>query len=136
MAQSRAIGDRWALSLPLRNLGIVALRQGDYQHASALLKESLAILQETQEKWFISRSLETLAGVTALAGDHECAARLFGAGEALREVVGASVLSFYRADYDRGVAAARAGLEPTDFDRAWAEGRALTWEQAIRYALS
>ena len=136
VAQSRAIGDRWALSLPLRNLGIVALRQGDYQGASALLKESLAILQETQEKWFISRSLETLAGVTALAGDHECAARLFGAGEALREVVGASVLSFYRADYDRGVAAARAGLAPTDFDRAWAEGRALTWDQAIRYALS
>jgi hypothetical protein len=61
---------------------------------------------------------------------------LFGAGEALREEVGASVLSFYRADYDRGVAAVRAGLGAPAFERAWAEGRALTWEQAIELALN
>ena len=92
VAQCRKINDRWALSLPMRNLGVVALRLGNYEYAAALLRESLAILRETKEKWFISRSLETLAGVTALLGDCSGAAQLFGAGEALREEVGASVL--------------------------------------------
>jgi len=36
---------------------------------------------------------------------------------------------------ERNVAAARAMLDPQEFDAAWAEGRAMTPEQAIAYAL-
>ena len=40
------------------------------------------------------------------------------------------------ADYDRPVAAIRAGLKEEVFAAAWAEGRAMTLEQAIEYALA
>jgi DNA-binding NarL/FixJ family response regulator len=70
-----------------------------------------------------------------MQGAYARAARLFGAAEALRGAVGASVLPFYRADYERGVAAARAGLDEQSFAAAWERGRAMTLEQAIGYAL-
>jgi hypothetical protein len=35
----------------------------------------------------------------------------------------------------RHVGAARAALGEAAFAAAWAEGRAMTWEQGIRYAL-
>ena len=123
------------LSLPLRNLAVAAFRQGDYDRAAALLEESLIVLRELGEKQFITRSLEYLAAVASMQGDLERAARLFGAGEALREAAGASVLPFYHADYERGVAAARAGLDERSFAAAWERGRAMTLEEAIEYAL-
>jgi DNA-binding NarL/FixJ family response regulator len=60
---------------------------------------------------------------------------LLGAAEALREAVGAFVLPLYSAEYDRGLAAARAELDEEAFRAAWLEGRAMTPEQAIEYAL-
>ncbi len=135
IALCRALHDQWALALPLRNLGVAAFRQGDYDRAVAMLEQSLAVQRDEREKWFVSRSLESLAAATALRGDGLRAARLFGAGEALREAVGASVLPFYRSDYDRGVAAARAELGESKFREAWTAGRTLTVEQALAYAL-
>ena len=40
-----------------------------------------------------------------------------------------------RACYERSVAAARAQLDEAAFAAAWAEGRAMTLEQAILFAL-
>jgi len=63
------------------------------------------------------------------------AARLFGAAEALREALGAPVLWFQRQSYAQGVAALRAWLDDAACAAAWAEGRGMTLEQAIAYAL-
>jgi hypothetical protein len=60
---------------------------------------------------------------------------MLGAAETLRETLGTPPLSFQRAPYERGVAAARAQLHPAAFAAAWAAGRALTPEQAIEEAL-
>lgn len=135
-AISRETCDNWALSLPLRNLGIVAFRQGDCTEAVEFLRETLLILRDLKEKWFISRSLETIAEVFAHQADYGRAARLFGAGEVLREAVGASVLPFYRKDYDCGVEAVRKGLGEKALSANWAEGRTMTLDEAIRCALT
>jgi non-specific serine/threonine protein kinase len=132
----RRIGDNWLLSLPYRHLGYMELREGNYDRATALFREGLSALRGLREKWFIARAVETLAITAAVQGDHARAARLFGAGAALREAVGASVQEFYRADYDRGVAAAREGLGEAAWEDALAQGRAMSPEEAIEYALS
>jgi hypothetical protein len=75
------------------------------------------------------QNLELLAAAVSMQGDYRRAALLFGAAEALREAVGAFVLPLYRAEYDRGVAAARTGLYDTTFQAAWSEGRAMTPEE-------
>ena len=62
-------------------------------------------------------------------------ARVFGATEALREAICAPMPPVERPDYDRAVAAARAQLGEVAFSSGWAEGRAMTLEQAIAHAL-
>ena len=49
------------MALPLRNLAIIASRRGQYDVARRLLEESLRGLRDLGEKWFLSRSIETLA---------------------------------------------------------------------------
>jgi predicted ATPase/DNA-binding SARP family transcriptional activator/DNA-binding CsgD family transcriptional regulator len=136
VAVAQKMEDDWATSLPFRYLGAAASRRGDHDRAVELLKESLLLLQESCEPWYSSRSLECLATVVSIQGDHGRAARLFGAGEALREAIGASQVPFYLVDYCRGKDAARAALGEEAFATAWAEGRAMTFKQAVEYVLS
>jgi non-specific serine/threonine protein kinase len=135
VACGREGGDAWAVALPLRNLAIIAYRQQDYRTARTLLEESLRGLRAVGEKWFLSRSMETLAEVMAAAGEYERAAHLFGAAETLREAVGASVLAFYRADYERAIGTARTALGEQRFESCWTAGRARSPTEAVAYAL-
>jgi DNA-binding NarL/FixJ family response regulator len=134
VAICREIDDDWALALALRNLGIGAIREGDHEEAVARLAESLAVLQETGNPLYM-HNLELLAAAVSMQGDYRRAALLFGAAEALREAVSAFVLPLYRAEYDRGVAVASAGLDESTFAAAWSEGRAMTPAEAVEYAL-
>jgi hypothetical protein len=61
---------------------------------------------------------------------------LFGAAEALRVAIDAPRLPVERADYERWVAAVRAQLGAEAFAAEWAEGGAMTLEQAIASALA
>jgi hypothetical protein len=72
----------------------------------------------------------------ALARNHPIrAARLFGAGEALRERIGTPLPPSQRGQYDLLVESIRAQLDTVAFEKAWAEGHAMTLEQAVAYAL-
>ena len=84
----------------------------------------------------VARSLAELASVALAQARPERAARLFGAGEAMREMVNAPLPPADRVDYDRQLAALRMELDETAFAAAWAQGRAMTLEQAIEYALA
>jgi DNA-binding CsgD family transcriptional regulator len=133
VAICRESGDDWALSLALRNLGIAALRQGEHEQAAAWLGES--VRREPRGSLGMV-NLDLLAAAVSMRGDHEWATRMFGVAEAVREAVGVPVIPSIRADYDRGVAAARAGLGEVAFAAAWAGGKAMPPEQAVEYALS
>ena len=63
------------------------------------------------------------------------AAQLFGAAEALRELIGKPLTRAQQANHDRDVATVQQRLDPEAFAAAWAAGRAMTLEQAIAYAL-
>ena len=84
----------------------------------------------------MSRSIETLAEVLTCQREHERAAHLFGAAEALREAVGASVLAFYQADDDHAIATVRDALGSRGFDLYWLEGRKMMPGVMVAYALS
>ncbi len=80
--------------------------------------------------------LEKLVGIAVARGQPEGAARLLGATEALRQAITAPMGAADRADYEQSVALAQARLDEHTFAAAWAEGRAMTMEQAIAYALA
>jgi hypothetical protein len=72
-----------------------------------------------------------LAAAIAAQGNPAWAAHLWGAAEALREAIGTPLPPVERVPYHWAVAAARTQLGEQAFATAWAEGRALSPEQAL-----
>ncbi len=71
-------------------------------------------------------------------GEAERSGRLIGAAEGLHEAVGVPVYLYYephRSRYERTAAAVRSPLGEEAFEEVRAEGRAMTFEQAVVYAL-
>ena len=83
----------------------------------------------------IAAGFDDLGCIAAAQGRGERAARLFGAAKAVWDSLAASLLPWFVADYERGLAAARLQLGEAAFAAAWAEGRAMSLPLAITYAL-
>jgi tetratricopeptide (TPR) repeat protein len=123
---------RWCL----HHLGFVKHLLGDSASASALLREALTIQHRELHCLCIVESLERFAWIAA---DQHCAGRatrLFGAAEALRKWMGAPLPLGDKPLFDSYLEKARAALESGEFNQAWAEGVAMTMEQAVDFALS
>jgi tetratricopeptide (TPR) repeat protein len=134
LAVAHSLGDRFLIARLTAHLGAVALSQGECEQARALYREALLQCQESADKPAITGCLSGLAAVAARA-QAERAARLFGAAEALREAVGFRFTPLDPGGYDRHVATLRAQLDEETYAAAWAEGRAMPLEEAIRHAL-
>ena len=67
--------------------------------------------------------------------DARRAALLFGAAATLRATLGAPLPPIDRPVYDRHLAAARTRLGEAGWAAAWAEGRNMSLDQALAYAL-
>jgi hypothetical protein len=89
---------------------------------------------EVQAYHGISDTIECLATLAGNVGSHREAARLLGAAHSIRQRMGAVRFKVYDAGYEASVAALRDALGENDFASAWAEGAALSTEEAIAYA--
>ncbi|MDT5045399.1 MAG: hypothetical protein QOG75_1252, partial [Mycobacterium sp.] len=122
------------LTDPLTARARVAIAQGEPDQAERDAHDALAHAAEVEAHLFIPDILECLAVLAAQAGSHREAARLFGAAEAIRLRMGAVRFKIYDAGYQASVAALRQAMSEKDFEFAWAEGAALSTEEAIAYA--
>jgi len=134
----RELGLKPYLATALHGRGMVAYHQGDDQHATALFKESLAIFHETQQSYAIGWCFEGLAGV---AGRPHIGAA--GARRAARLLAACSMVEQPdlwslgpHGEWEGIVAQARTQLDEEAWAAAWAEGRAMSLEQAIAEALA
>jgi predicted ATPase/class 3 adenylate cyclase/DNA-binding CsgD family transcriptional regulator len=112
----------------------VAIAQGEPEQAERDAHDSLACALQTEAYLGISDTLECLATLSAGAGSHREAARLFGAAAAIRERTGIVRFKVWDAGYAASVVGLRNTMDEKDFDAAWAEGAALSTEAAIAYA--
>jgi DNA-binding CsgD family transcriptional regulator len=112
----------------------VAIAQGELQQAERDVYDALAMNIDMQAHLATPDLLECLAVLGTNSDQHLSAARLLGAAEALRQRIGAVRFTIYAADYDANVALLRNSLGEAEFDTAWAEGAALSAEEALAYA--
>lgn len=135
LSHSRQIGDEWGIAFSLEIQALLLRSQGEFARATELLKESLQLSAQQENKQGIVNCIGALAGIAATHGDVTRAARLFGASETLREAMGAQMGAGDAAEYERYLQMMRAQPEGERFEDAWAQGRALTMQQAIDQAL-
>jgi len=136
LATCRALGESERLIHALGGMGHLERDEGDYARARALYQESLLLRRKLGHQLALAQSLEDLAALARRERQWERAGRLLGAAEAFCEALGARPPVAVVLEYDRTVAEARAALGEAAFAAAWAEGRTMSLEEAMAYALS
>jgi len=94
------------------------------------------LYRKVGEKESIAYALQDHAQLYASMGQVVQAVRLWSAAETLCEKLGALIFPSYRPRFERAVAQAHAQLGEEAFEQAWAEGRAMDFDQAIASVLS
>jgi predicted ATPase/DNA-binding XRE family transcriptional regulator len=137
LALYRQLGDRWGESLILGNDAVIQEALGNLPMGRSLCYQSLQLSYELNDKRTFSQTLEQLAGIIIRSDDdYERAARLMGAAQAVRDSISAVVEPLSQSHRDPIMTEVRAKLDERIFATAWVEGRLMTLEQVIEYALS
>jgi DNA-binding CsgD family transcriptional regulator len=128
-----SVGTGWHLATALVARARVAIAEGEQEDAERDVHDALACSASCGAYQPLAGILECLA---VLVGDtdYQQAARLFAAAGAFRQRMGMVRFKVHQAGYEASVAALRAAMGEKDFDAAWAEGAALSTEEAIAYA--
>lgn len=135
LTTSQKLGYKGSMAISLNNLGAIDAERGEYSSARLKVEQGLIVLYELRDQKAIAGCLENLAKISTALRQTQKAVRLLGAAAALRDTISAPLRPVDRSDVERDVADARAALGEEAFAAAWAQGRAMTLEQAVEYAL-
>ncbi len=132
----RDSGDVASIALRLSSLGDLSLRLGRRDAARHQLLESLALIQELQERRAGAYALARSAALAVQEQRLHEAAILYGASDALRRRIGPVMTPRELAEHQsrEGQARAEYGLER--FEADWSVGQALSFTDAISFALT
>jgi predicted ATPase/class 3 adenylate cyclase len=136
IALSREMEDKWQLAAVVGWVGLLEVWSGgEGDLAEGFLKEALALDRELGSWAYGAYCLEGFAGLAGARGQVARAARLWGAAEVLRTDIGAPPSLDARPLYERSLAAARAQLGEEAWEAAFAQGMAMSAEEATDYVL-
>jgi predicted ATPase/DNA-binding XRE family transcriptional regulator len=135
IALLREVGDSLFTTMLLNNLGAMLRSQGRLEDACAIHWRCLRILHANGNARETAFTLEKLAGIAAAQREPMRAARLLGAASTIRQHSHMPVEKLYAADYNEILRDTRTQLDVVEFDRVWAEGSKLSFDQAIVLAL-
>jgi predicted ATPase/DNA-binding XRE family transcriptional regulator len=120
-----------ALANTLARLGSIECELGRDERAFELYGESLRLGRQFGFVHHVVGPLEGMARVAVVRGRPEHAARLLGTSAALRDEMGVPLTLVERTDHDYAVNRACTELRVKAFEVAWAEGYAMSLEEAI-----
>jgi hypothetical protein len=135
LALWQGVGDRHAAAMAVGNLGQLASRTGDHGTARLQVQEALRVHSEFGDRWFVATWLYRLAEVEWRSGDFPRAARLFGAANVPLDTIGSHLGHWEQVEQERELQAIRAQSDESTFTALWHEGRLLSIDQAVDYAL-
>jgi non-specific serine/threonine protein kinase len=116
-------------------IGHVYRKQGHYPEALTVYRQTIHAWQELGQYAAVAHELECFAFIAGASGQNERTAKLFGAAEALRQSINSSMTPMERPEYDQAVAQLREQMGEATFKSTWEQGRTLTMETAIQFAL-
>jgi predicted ATPase len=121
-------GHRWS--------GYVCLDQGDLNSASAHFRESLTANVRIKDRLGVAHCLSAFAGLALVTSDLRRAAHLLAATEMISETIHTPLFPGEQLRFRQQIAELGARLDDAALQVAWAEGRAMSMQQAIDLALA
>lgn len=134
LAAFRELEDQYFQSVCLYETGNLRARQGDWEEGLAELRESLKLSRELGSRYEIAGGLWRLAETEQRLGHTARAVRLYCAAKNVYDSIGA----WHQEDdikLEEYLAPCRVALGEAEFAKVLEEGRGMTMEQAIGYAL-
>jgi predicted ATPase/DNA-binding CsgD family transcriptional regulator len=135
LALAREAGDSFAIVVSLIQGALAYSGSGNLRRARTLCEEGLGLAWHLKMMPLLAGHLHVSAVQAGLQGQAAGAARLWGAAEALRESLNIALAPIERSYYDPLIDA-RSQAGEAAWNVAWAEGRAMSPERAVAYALS
>ena len=130
----RELGDTYFQSVCLYEIGYLRAKQGDWEKGLAELRESLKLSHELESRYEIAGGLWRLAETEEHLEHPARSVQLYCAAKNVYDSIGA-----WKPDddlkFEDKLASCRASLEESAFEETVEQGRAMTMEQAIAYAL-
>jgi DNA-binding NarL/FixJ family response regulator len=119
--------------------GLIAWLRGDLGEAHALEMECIRLRRAwaSDDRYGAAQCLEMLAWITADQGRHRRAAVLLGVADVLWTEIGTSITAFghYLGHHEACAQRIRTGLGDAAFGTSFREGQAMTYQEALAYAL-
>jgi len=110
-------------------------RTGHVDEALRIYRETIVAYQDYGHRGAIAHQLECFAYIAIAQEQGERAVKLLSAANALRERINSRRTPQEQMEYEKSIADLQAGLEENKFRECWAEGQAMTMEQAVEFAL-
>lgn len=133
---SEELGDKHNIAYVLGNLGTLARRKGDYEQARTNYARSLLLWQELGAQMYVAVGLEHFAHLSIQRCEWQRAACLLEAAESLRQKLGVSRPPSEQPEFEQACNELTIHLTKSAFATARNEGRTMTLEQAVSYALT
>ncbi|MDQ4063928.1 MAG: helix-turn-helix domain-containing protein [Actinomycetota bacterium] len=137
LQQARRSGNPLSMYVALYHMALAAQGKGEYVRAGRYYAKALMVGKQTKDRSHVALSIVGLAECSATQGDPGRAARLFGAADAVFRSVGMSFHPLHASAsfHKRHLDLMREELDPKTYEAARAEGLAMTFEEAVAYAL-
>ena len=132
---ARELGTPFEMGHALNEIGRAEYDEGHLDLALKHFAEGMTLLHGLGNRQGVIESLDGIAGVAAATAAPRRGARLWGAVNVLRQEIGNARSVHDSIAYERQLKAVRAILTAEAFDQAWDEGRAMSFDDAVRYAL-
>lgn len=131
----REVENKNFLAYPLRRMGYAAFHQGNLAKAESSFVESLSLNQEVGHQLAMTACVAALAATIGARGERVRAIELFSAVDSSLRAMNYRLFYPDRIEYQRNLAEVRSNLDEATFNAAWEEGRGMTLESAVDYAL-
>jgi predicted ATPase len=131
----RRIHSKYFVLVMSSELGHVERQAGNLTQAKLIYKETIKGWQDLGNRAAMAHQLECFGFLAIAEEEPQAAVKLFGAAEVLRDKIQAPMTDYERVEYEQVVAQARSMLDEAEFIALWAEGRSMTMEPAIAFAL-
>ncbi len=132
---ARRTGDGFRRSLALGNIGLIEALCGNLEQGRPIVHENLCVLRERGERRGLAEALVTAAAIAGSRSDIHASGRLTGASEAMYQSGGSTWNGMEIEILERHVFGRLTAADEAPFAAARAEGRSLSFREAIEVAL-
>ena len=129
------MGNKRLVYMSQSELAHVLRAQGDLDEPLGIYKDLLPKWKELGHRAAVAHELECIAYILTRKEEPERAAILLSAAQEIRKVIDTPRTNAEEVEYEKEVSTLRETLGEGELKKNWDEGRAMTMEQAVQFAL-